>query len=131
MVLYLHILITKKRKRLINSATPLAPVVSSIEVGDKSHLGCIVYHSRFRHMYQVARFMTAQVGLGVEALWAEGAVEGPLSRVGAYVPLEVALLVEALRTQVAMMWLLSCVALHVPCKVHLLVEAPATYGAPK
>lgn len=75
--------------------------------------------------------MTTQVGLGVEALGAEGAVEGSLARVAAYVPLKVALLVEALEAQMALMWLFACVPLHVPRKVHLLVEAPAANGAPK
>lgn len=105
--------------------------VSNVKVGDKSHFGRISDYGHFGRMHEVARFMTTQVGLGVEALGAEGAVEGSLARVAAYVPLKVALLVEALEAQMALMWLFACVSLHVPCKVHLLVEAPAAHGAPK
>lgn len=77
----------------------------------------------------VACLVAAEVGLGVEALGAEGAVEGPLARVAAHVALEIALLVEAHGAQVALVWLLPRVALHVARQVHLLAEALAAHRA--
>lgn len=81
------------------------------------------------HPGEVAVLVAVQVGLGVEALGAEGAVEGLLARVAPHVALQVALLVEALGAQLALVGLLARVALHVPCQVHLLVEGHATHAA--
>lgn len=95
--------------------------VSATEVGKGSHLG--------RGTHQVAGLMAAQVRLGVEALGAESAVEGPLARVAAHVSFEVALLVETHRAKLALVRLFACVTLHVPRQVHLLAEGLATHGA--
>lgn len=79
----------------------------------------------------VSRLVSVEVGFRVEALGAEGAVEGPLTRVAAHMPLEVALLVEAHRAQLACVRLLARVPLHVPRQVHLLAETLAAHRAPE